>query len=252
MPKGGPSWKLNSFLDSLILELDRAQDTLALKGINRRLTYTVRDLDLELHLFPDFDGRELRFSTAGPGETGAAKIAFQLGSITDRQIRETTREPPSRDDVAIDVVDDIDEETRSELQKIGVTTVNDIERMERSNVDIKRAGGNVNYGKLAGILNRTKRRLNAPSIAKAVLVNDDATRMLSLAGSNLATAASVGEFPIATLNNVPVPIVEADARQLRIALPPGLLREGANQLRVALDPYAVITLDVHVAGEGPS
>lgn len=247
MPKGGPSWKLNSFLDSLILELDRAQDTLALKGINRRLTYTVRDLDLELHLFPDFDGRDLRFTTAGPGDTGAAKIAFQLGSITDRQIRETTREPPSRDDVAIDVVEDIDDETKRELQKIGVTTVNDIERMERGNVDMKRAGGagNVNYNKLASILNRTKRRQNAPSVSKALLVGEEATPVLSLEGANLATAASVGDFPMATLNDTPVQIVNASSREVRIALTPGLLREGVNELRVALDPYAVITLDVH-------
>lgn len=245
MPKGGPSWKLNSFLDSLILELDRAQDTLALKGINRKLTYTVRDLDLELHLFPDFDGRELRFTTAAPGDTGAAKIAFQLGSITDRQIRETTREPPSRDDVAIEVVEDIDDDTKRELQKIGVTTVNDIERMERSNVDLKRASGNVNYNKLAGILNRTKRRQNAPSVAKAMLVRDPAAPILALEGANLATAASVGDFPMATLNTTPVRIVNASAREVRIALEPGLLRDGVNELRVALDPYAVITLDVH-------
>jgi hypothetical protein len=245
MPKSGPSWKLNSFLDSLILELDRAQDTLALKGINRRLTYTVRDLELELHLFPDFDGRDLRFTTAAPGDTGAAKIAFQLGSITDRQIRETTREPLSRDDIAIDVVDDIDEETRTELRKIGVTTVNDIERMERSNVDIKRAGGNVNYNKLANILNRTKRRQNAPSVAKAMLVRETESPVLSLEGSNLATAASVGDYPMATLNESPVRVVTATSREVRIALEPGLLREGVNELRVALDPYAVITLDVN-------
>ena len=245
MPKGGPSWRLNSFLDSLILELDRAQDTLALKGINRKLTYTVRDLDLELHLFPDFDGRELRFTTAAPGDTGAANIAFQLGSITDRQIRETTREPPSRDDVAIDVVEDIDDDTKRELQKIGVTTVDDIERMERSNVDLKRTSSNVNYNKLASILNRSKRRQNAPSVAKAMLVRDATTPVLTLEGANLATAASVGDFPMATLNTTPVRIVNASAREVRIALEPGLLREGVNELRVALDPYAVITLDVH-------
>lgn len=245
MPKGGPSWRLNSFLDSLILELDRAQDTLALKGINRKLTYTVRDLDLELHLFPDFDGRELRFTTAAPGDTGAAKIAFQLGSITDRQIRETTREPPSRDDVAIDVVEDIDDDTKRELQRIGVTTVNDIERMERSNVDLKRGSGNVNYNKLAGILNRTKRRQNAPSVAKAMLVRELDAPVLALEGANLATAASVGDFPMATLNTRPVRIINASAREVRIALEPGLLRDGVNELRVALDPYAVITLDVH-------
>jgi hypothetical protein len=245
MPKGGPSWKLNSFLDSLILELDRAQDTLALKGINRRLTYTVRDLSLELQLFPDFDGRELRFTNAGPGDTGAAKIAFQLGSITDRQIRETTREPMSKDDVAIDVVDDIDEETKRELRKIGVTSINDIERMERSNVDIKRSSDGVNYNKLANILNRTKRRQHAPAVAKAMLVAGEAEPVLSLQGSNLATVASIGDFPLATLNDTPVRIVNATSREVRIALQPGLLHEGVNELRVALDPYAVITLDVN-------
>ena len=59
---GQRAWSLNSFLDSLILELDRAQDTLAVKGINRRLTYTVENLGLELHLFPEFDGGEIRFT----------------------------------------------------------------------------------------------------------------------------------------------------------------------------------------------
>jgi len=246
MPKGGPSWKLNSFLDSLILELDRAQDTLALKGINRKLTYTVRDLSLELQLFPDFDGRELKFSTAGPGETGAAKIAFQLGSITDRQIRETTREPPSADDVTIDVVEDIDPETRQDLQKIGVTTVKDIERMERNNVALKNVGGgNVDYTKLANIINRTKRRQQAPVVAKAMLLAGDDAPTLALEGTNLATTASVGDFPVATLNGEPVRVMAATPRELRLALPPGLLRDGANTLRVALDPYAVVTLDVN-------
>lgn len=245
MAKGSPSWKLNSFLDSLIMELDRAQDTLALKGINRRLTYTVRDLNLELQLFPDFDGRDLRFSTAAPGESGAAKIAFQLGSITDRQIRETTKEPPSVDDIAIDVVDDIDDSTKRELQRIGVTTVRDIERMENNKVDLKRAGNSVDYTKLANIINRTKRRQNAPSVTKAMLVEGEGGRHLALEGVNLATAASAGDFPMATLNDVPVRIVAAGPREVRLAVEPGVLREGANTLRVVLDPYAVIALDVH-------
>ena len=245
MAKSSPSWKLNSFLDSLILELDRAQDTLALKGINRRLTYTVKDLNLELQLFPDFDGKDLRFTTAGPGESGAAKIAFQLGSITDRQIRETTREPPTVDDITIDVVDDIDDQTKQELQRIGVTTVRDIERMEKSKVDLKRAGGSVDYTKLANIINRTKRRQNAPSVAKALLVDADGSKQLSLEGSNLATTASAGEFPLASINGVPVRIVAASARDVRMAIDEGVLRDGVNELRVALDPYAVITLEVH-------
>lgn len=245
MAKGSPSWKLNSFLDSLIMELDRAQDTLALKGINRRLTYTVRDLNLELQLFPDFDGRELRFSTAAPGESGAAKIAFQLGSITDRQIRETTKEPPTVYDIAIDVVDDLDDGTKRELQRIGVTTVRDIERMEHNKVDLKRAGGAVDYTRLANIINRTKRRQQAPVVSKALLVDGDDGRHLALEGRNLATAASAGTFPTATLNDEPVRVVSASGEQLRLAVEAGQLKQGVNALRIALDPYAVIALDVH-------
>jgi hypothetical protein len=245
MAKGGSTWKLNSFLDSLILELDRAQDTLALKGINRRLTYTVRDLNLELQLFPEFDGRELRFTTAGPGETGAARIAFQLGSITDRQIRETTKEPPTKDDIAIDVVEDIDDQTKQELQRIGVTTVKDIERMEKGNVDLKRASSSVDYTKLANIINRTRRRQNAPSVTKALLVSSEGMPQLSIAGSNLATAASAGEFPMAMLNDMPVRVVSATRDEVCLALESGQLRRGANQLKLMLDPYAVIALDVH-------
>ncbi|MCC6318285.1 MAG: hypothetical protein IT361_11405 [Gemmatimonadaceae bacterium] len=245
MAKGGPSWRLNAFLDSLIMELDRAQDTLALKGMNRRLTYTVRDLNLELQLFPDFDGRELRFATAGPGESGAARIAFQLGSITDRQIRETTTEPPSRDDIAIEVMDDIDDQTKQDLRRIGVTTVKDIERMEKRNVDLKRAGGSVDYTKLANIINRTRRRQSAPVVAKAMLVGDESSPHLTLEGSNLATASSTGEFPLAQLNGSPVTFVSATASELRMVVDPDVLKPGLNTLRIALDPYAVITLDVH-------
>jgi hypothetical protein len=127
-----------------------------------------------------------------------------------------------------------------------VTTVNDIERMERKNVDLKRAsGGGVNYNRLANIINRTKRRQNAPVVAKALLMETDEAPVLTLEGDNLATASSVGEFPMATLNGHMVRVVNASERDLRIAIDPALLHEGANALRIALDPYAVITLDVH-------
>ncbi|MGI9284452.1 MAG: hypothetical protein ACR2P1_03635, partial [Pseudomonadales bacterium] len=81
--KDNKSWNMESFLDSLIFELDKAQDTLSVKGLNRKLTYMVQDMNLQLQLFPEFDGETVRFTTAKPGETGASKVSFQLGSIRD-------------------------------------------------------------------------------------------------------------------------------------------------------------------------
>src|SRR5262245_46487187 len=95
------NWRLETFLDSLILELDKAQDTLAIKGVTRRLTYTVKDLSVDLYVFPDYEDGKLRFNVARPGENGASRISFQLGSITDRQIRESANEPTTADDVPI-------------------------------------------------------------------------------------------------------------------------------------------------------
>jgi hypothetical protein len=243
---GAPTWKLNSFLDSLILELDRAQDTLAVKGLNRRLTYTVRDLSLELQLFPDFDGRELRFATAKPGETGAAKIAFQLGSITDRQIRETTKDPITQDDVSIETVEGLDDETKADLQKIGVTSVKDIERMQHNNIDLERMSGRkVDYSRLANVINRAKRRATPPAISAASLAMSGDTPTLVIEGENLVLADAVrGEFPLAYLNDAPLEILAASPRELRLAVPEHRVREGSNELRVLLDPHAVMTVDL--------
>ena len=247
MAKASPSWKLNTFLDSLILELDRAQDTLAVKGLNRPLTYTVKDVSLELQLFPDYDGRDLRFTTAGPGETGAARLAFQLGSITDRQIRETTK-AVTKDTIAIEQVEGIDEETRTTLERIGVRSVEDIARMERNNIDIERASGRaVDYGRLANVINRARRRAAPPTVTAATLSAGDAPS-LSIRGDNLAMAAGLpggaGEFPIAYLNGREIPVLSASTRELTLGVADGLVHEGPNELRVLLDPHAVMTIEL--------
>jgi hypothetical protein len=243
--KSATPWKLNSFLDSLILELDKAQDTLALKGINRRLTYTVKDVSLELQLFPDFNGREIRFTTARPGESGAAKIAFQLGSITDRQIREVAKDPITRDDVVIEHIEGIDEETKSELQKLGINSATDLERMERKNIDLEKASERrVDYRKLANVINQVRRRQSPPSVAKASLSLGAGAPVLSITGENLALAASTEDFPIAFLNEDRVSVVTATNNELQFAVRSDQVHAGANQLKIMLDPYAVLSMEL--------
>jgi hypothetical protein len=246
-------WRLNSFLDSLILELDRAQDTLAVKGINRRLTYTVKDLALDLQLFPHFDGRELRFITARPGENGAARVSFQLGSITDRQIREVTSAPMTEDDVSIEGLEDIDEETKSTLERMGVKSAKDLERMKNRNVDLRQAtDSRVDYTKLAGVINRARRRSAQPAVLSASLTSGGAgDPELRLEGKHfaaptpvLAMAAAAGTYPAAYLNGEPVTVLSASDEELTMSVPETLVREGANALRVVLDPWAVLTMDL--------
>ncbi|MGH7629085.1 MAG: hypothetical protein ACREOF_06790 [Gemmatimonadales bacterium] len=247
------SWSLKSFIDSLTVELDRLQDALAVKGVNRRLTYTVKDLALDLQLFPEFDGDELRFSTARPGETGAARISFQLGSITDRQIRESTSDPLTKDDVSIDVVEGIDEKTRKMLQRIGVTSMKDLERVERQNIDLdKVADEPIDYRKLANMVHRARRRsLRPPQVHSASLVQDNGETLIVIEGERFApvfpVSAAAGRetrYPRAFLDGDEVPVRSASAARLQIRVDEARLSPDGNRLQIALDPYLLLGMNL--------
>src|SRR5437764_13194051 len=96
------AWQLEDFVDSLVVELDKTRETLAVKAINRPLSYTVKDLELDLNIFPTFDGDRVSFVTAAPGQQGSSKVPISLNSITDQQIRATTKTPTTaKGDIAI-------------------------------------------------------------------------------------------------------------------------------------------------------
>ena len=273
VPGANQPWNLESFLDSLIVELDRAQDTLSFKGITRRLTYTVRDVALDLQIFPQFDGRKVKFVTAQPGDAGASKISIQLGSITDRQIRETTKEPPSKEDVSLDDVDGLDAEARDTLRKVGITSADDFDRIERRNVDVEKvvkhktegegAGSRpaVDYTNLARLIKKARRtRQLAPKVLGLEIETVDGRRVLNLHGQNLALepsaaphdrdplagamAASERQFPLAVLDDEAISVVGASDKRLQLVIPPHKLRDRGAILKVALDPYAVITMEI--------
>ena len=62
------SWSLEDFVDSLVVELDKTRETLAVKAINKPLTYTVKEMSMDVNIFPTFDGDQVKFVTAQPTE----------------------------------------------------------------------------------------------------------------------------------------------------------------------------------------
>lgn len=254
---GSPNdaWNLESFVDSFIVELDKAQDTLALKGLTRKLTYTVQDVNLDLHIFPQYRDGEIRFVAAGPGEEGASRLSMQLGSITNRQIRDVAKEPPSRDDIDIDLIEELDPEVKDSLKRVGVSSVEDIERMEERNVDLEKVvrekvtrgkpdGADRSFKDLANIIRRSRRQRISPALSAIRLEDDAPGPRLELEGRHLAGALGVEGFPAAALNGRPLDVLASDDGHLSLKLPEGVLRPGGNRLDVALDPYAVMTVDV--------
>lgn len=245
-------WKLENFIDSLILELDKAQDTLAMKGLTRKMTYAVRDVGFDLHLFPMYEDGKLKFQMAKPGDEGGSRISFQLGSITDRQIRESGNELITRDDISIDNLEGIDDEVKDSLRKVGVNSTRDLERMDQRNVNVEKVVESktdgkkkIDYSDLANIINKAKRRKFAPQLSAAQGLTREEELDLTLRGQNFMLPGNRdSRFPIALLNGESVKVVSATHDTLHLRAPRSCLKPGANQLSIALDPYAVVNMEI--------
>jgi hypothetical protein len=237
------AWQLEDFVDSLVVELDKTRETLAVKAINKPLTYTVKELALDLNIFPSYDGDQVRFVTAQPGQQGASKVTIQLGSITDQQVRATSKVPAARSDVEIADLP-VDKTTRKKLRKLGVTSVDDLKAIEQKNVDIRKVSDNeIDYSKLANQIQKARRNDNPPRVTAVSLSKDEAGGpCLVVDGERLAVDPSFR--PVAVLNQTLADVVSSSDKQLTIRLAPGHRMSGDNELILTFDPFAVARVNV--------
>lgn len=249
-------WHLETFLDSVILDLDRAVDALSVKKDNVRMTYTVQDLSLSLQVFPMYDGDAVKFVTARPDEDGASTVKVQLGSIRDTQMREIARRPPARDEVALDQMD-IPRQERRELEKLGIRSDRDLVRtVEESKLDVERlTGRKVDYSKLAEVIRRARRTgPDAPRVDDLRLERGEVPGLsvLLVTGKNLGPGADAcPEYPRARLGGRQVPVrASRDGARLYVAVPHDPDRGLDDQpLTVALDRDAEITMRLRMERE---
>ncbi|UII31261.1 hypothetical protein LVD17_23500 [Fulvivirga ulvae] len=241
--KNNTLWNLESFIDSLVVELDKARETLAVKAINRPLTYTVKDVGLDLQLFPSYNGEQVQFITAQPGQSGASKLSIQLGSITDQQIRQTSKEPITVDTKSIDEIE-VDNETRKTLRKMGVTSVDDLEKLEKKNVDLEKVTNKkVSYKTLADVLQKSKRGSLPPSVGKVSLSMSGNKPVLLVEGDNLHVDDKFE--PVAVVNDQLANIIASDKKQIMMEIRPEVMKGGKNELVMTLDPYAIFRLEIN-------
>jgi hypothetical protein len=240
------AWQLEDFVDSLVVELDKTRETLAVKAINKPLTYTVKELSLDLNIFPTYDGDTVRFTTAQPGQQGASKVSIQLGSITDQQVRATTKVPEASA-VSIDDIP-VDKTTKKELRKLGVSSVDDLKRVEKKNVDLKRVtDSDIDYRSLANQIQQAQRNTMPPKVRSVSLSQEeDGPLSLLVRGQHLAVNPRFP--PVAVVNDELAEVLSCDDSHVRIALPPSHDLSQPTDLVLTCDPFAVFK--VHVKAEG--
>lgn len=238
-------WNLETFVDALVVELDKTRETLSVKAINKPLSYTVKDMAMDLQIFPTYDGDKVKFVTAQPGETGSSKITIQLSSITDRQVRETSKRPAAKDDIKIEEME-IDDEVKGELRKIGVTSISDLNKIESKNVDLESVNKKINYSELAQAIRGVRRGKRPPQIKSAILSSDaQGDYQMSIVGEDLAVDDQF--TPVAVINGELVNLYDQSHNQITFACPKSFVSPGDNELILVLDPFSVVRVNVRQA-----
>lgn len=237
------AWKLEDFVDSLVVELDKTRETLAVKAINKPLSYTVKEVALDLNTFPTYDGDRVSFVTAQPGQEGSSKITIQLGSITDQQVRATAKAPTSaKGDVAIDEMP-VATATKQKLRRIGVTSVDDLRQVERHHVDLKQlTGDDVDYASLANQIGKAQRNETPPKVTGVSLSMSDDGPCLVVKGRHLSIDRSFP--PVAVVNKRLARIKVAAPDEVHVQLDAGERLRRDNEVILTFDPFAVMRLNV--------
>lgn len=238
-------WLLEEFVDSLVIELDKTREILAVKAINKPLSYTVKELALDLNIFPSYDGDQVRFITAQPGQEGASKVTIQLGSITDQQVRATTKISAAKDEVTIDEIE-LDTSTRKQLRKLGVNSVDDLQQIEKKNIDLKKVSDvDIDYSKLAQQIQKSRRSRTPPRVTAASLEADEARRpYLLIRGENLAIDPAFQ--PVAVVNRSLAEILSCSDREMKIQLSEAHSLRADNEVILAVDPHALLRVNLKV------
>lgn len=229
------SFLVEDFINSITVQLDKVQDALRLKALNRPLTYALKDFSLDLQVFVDVDNEgNVRFRNVSPNEAGASTVRLGFTTITKPMIEENTvslavTRSPSLDQLGLQA------DERSRLQKLGVFNAAQLQNLYRSTggsavsrlaeLPLDRLRQALQMGK-PQVSTVTPSRTPAPAIDPAphppprpappvIRVSPD-TSHLHLQGANLIGANGPAKV---RFDNLPLEVTHAEDERLAVRLP---------------------------------
>jgi len=228
------SFLVEEFINSITVQLDRVQDSLRLKSLNRPLTYALKDFALDLQVFVELDGDgHVRFRNSAPNEAGASSVRLGFTTITKPMIEENTvslavTRSPSLEQIGLEP------DERKKLEQLGVRNASQLQTLYSST-------GARTVQRLTDVpLERLRQALHlgTPQVSQVtpvhapppVAVAPPAVRSstpgvirvapgtphLNLQGSGLIGASGPA---IVRLNRQPLSVAHADDEQLIVNLP---------------------------------
>ncbi|HEX9538235.1 MAG TPA: hypothetical protein VGA04_08700 [Streptosporangiaceae bacterium] len=252
---GEATFLIDEFLEALVAQLDRTQDALAFKAVNRPLTYAIKDFNLQLQVFVDLDGEgNVRLRSSGPNEVGASTMTIAFTTITRPMIEENTvslaaTRGPSLAEAGFKPAE------RKRLERLGVNNTAQLRRLGTSSgssvvsrlteIPVDRLRAALQFGQPQVISVQpvgASPPAPAPSPAPPVLAGGGLTPLIRLAPDTshlhvLGTSlGSEDAEPVIRLNGVPVAASEADWDRIVVPVPRDLV---SGTLEVELPDGAI-------------
>jgi hypothetical protein len=146
---------VEDFINAITTQLDRVQDSLRLKAINRPLTYALKDISLDLNVFVEVDTQgNVKFRSSRPNEEGASTIKLGFTTITKPMIEENTVSLAMSSSPHLEELGLGDDE-RKQLENLGVRNAAQLQKLG------KQTGGSTTISRLTGIpIDRLKKALS--------------------------------------------------------------------------------------------
>lgn len=157
----GTSYPIEDFLEAITAQLDKTQDALRMKAVNRPLTFALKDFNLDLQVFVEMDEQgQIMFRPSRPNEQGASTVNIGFTTITRPMIEENTvslelTKSPTLEEVGLEP------DERRQLERLGVRNAAQLKQLESQAGDntLSRMSG-VNITKLRQALQMGRPHIN--------------------------------------------------------------------------------------------
>jgi peptide/nickel transport system substrate-binding protein len=122
-------WQLADMVDAIAAEIDHAEDTLALKSYARGMSFSIRQLSLDLQVSVRRDDRgHVKFRTAEPNSIGTTTIKLDFAQLLKSQLGDDRRKLEQNiDRRPLDALGLTSEEIRA-LNAISIYSIDDLHR----------------------------------------------------------------------------------------------------------------------------
>jgi peptide/nickel transport system substrate-binding protein len=237
-PLSNTEWQLADMVDAIAAEIDHAEDTLALKSYARGMSFSLRQLSLDLQVAVRRDDNgQIKFRTADPNSTGTTIIKLDFAQLLKSQLGDDRRKLEQNiDRRPLDSIGLAPEEIRA-LNAISIYSIDDLHRYTQTAAMIGEVSRKTNINDA-----RLRQVLGLPYLDELKPDRGLPGSIILLEGGNFG-AVQPSQSSV-YFQDVALPIVAWSNARIQVQIPPSA--KGNGMIFVVIDNQVSNTIDWQV------